>query len=138
VLNQLLHSFDDVFSEPSGLPLSRDYDHRIHLKPHVEPVVVAPYRYSQLQKNELETQCIKMMQQGIIRPSTSPFSALVLLVKKHDNTWRFCVDYRALNEVTVKDKFPIPVVEELLDELNGAKFYTKLDLRSGYHQVRVH
>jgi hypothetical protein len=138
VLNQLLHSFYDVFSEPSGLPPSRDCDHRIHLKPHAEPVAVAPYRYPQLQKNELETQCIKMIQQGIIRPSTSPFSAPVLLVKKHDNTWRFCVDYRALNEVTVKDKLPIPAVEELLDELNGAKFYTKLDLRSGYHQVRVH
>jgi hypothetical protein len=138
VLNQLLQSFEDVFQEPKGLPPSRECDHRIYLKPNTEPVAVHPYGYPQLQKNELETQCITMLNQGIIRASTSPFSAPILLVKKHNGTWRFCVDYRALNEATVKDKFPIPVVEELLDELHGAKFFTKLDLRSGYHQVRVH
>jgi hypothetical protein len=91
-----------------------------------------------LQKEELEHQCVVMLAQGIIRPRSSAFSALVLLVKKADDSWRFCVDYRTLNAKTIKDKFLIPVVEELLDELHGASFFTNLNMRFDYHQVLMH
>ncbi|WVZ90129.1 hypothetical protein U9M48_036459 [Paspalum notatum var. saurae] len=160
LLDNLLQQFDAVFREPQGLPLARPYDHHIYLLPgarepqglpsarpydhHIHllsgtaPVASRPYRYPQLQKDELKRQCAAMLQQGIIRPSTSLFFASLLLVHKADGSWRFCIDYRALNAKTTKDKFPIPMVDELLDELHGARFFTKLDLRSGYHQVRMH
>jgi hypothetical protein len=131
-LEALLEEFAGLFAEPQGLPPRRRFSHRIRLKPGTSIIAVHPYRYAHLQKEELERQCADMLLQGVIRPSSSAFSSPALLIRKADDSWRFCVDYRALNTVTIKDMFPIPVVEELLDELRGVKVITKLDMRSGY------
>jgi hypothetical protein len=136
LMEDLLQSFASLFDTPTGLPPPRDRQHHIRLIPGTALVAVRPYRYAHLQE-ELERQCAVMLTHGVIRPSSSAFFAPVLLVKKADDSWRFCVDYRTLNAKTVKDKFLIPIVEELLDELRDASF-TKLDLRSGYHQVLMH
>jgi tRNA A37 N6-isopentenylltransferase MiaA len=96
-------------------------------------VVVCLYRYPQLLKDEIEHQCDDMLQQDIIRECTSAFSSPVLLIRKADATWHSCIDYRELNQQMMKDTFLILVVDELLDELCGVSFFTKVDLRNGYH-----
>jgi hypothetical protein len=138
LMEDLLQSFASLFDTPTALPPPRDRQHLIHLIPRTAPVAVRPYRYAHLQKEELECQCAVMLTQGVIRPSSSAFSAPVLLVKKVNDSWRFCINYRTLNVKTIKDKFLIPVVEELPKELCGASFFTKLNLRSVYHQVLMH
>lgn len=136
-VSQLLLEFAPIFEEPKGLPPIRAFDHSIPLLPEAKPVNLCRYRYNPAQKDEIERQVAEMLQQGVIQPSVSPFSSPVLLVQKKDLTWRFCIDYRHLNAITVKNRYPLPIVDELLDELAGSSLFTSLDLRAGYHQIRM-
>ncbi|MGN6618758.1 MAG: reverse transcriptase family protein, partial [Ilyomonas sp.] len=136
---QLIEQFSDVFPDdlPAGLPPRRDVDHKIELEREAVPPTRAVYRMSPAELNELKKQLNELTSKGFIQPSKSPFGAPVLFVKKKDGSTRMCIDYRALNKITKKNSYPLPRVDELLDRLNGAKYFSKIDLRSGYHQVRI-
>jgi hypothetical protein len=136
-ITSLLQHYASIFSEPKHLPPPRFTDHQIPLPPTAAPVNVRPYRYPHSQKLEIETQVQKLLSNGWITPSNSLYSSPVLLLKKKDGSWRMCVDYRALNAITIKDRFPLPTVDELLDELGSARVFSKLDLTSGFHQIRL-
>ena len=133
----MLDTYHQVFRESIGLPPARDHDHRIPLNDENLTVNLRPYRYSGLQKDTLEKLVAEMLNAGIVQPSYSPFASPVVLVKKKNLTWRFCVDFRALNRLAIKDKYPIPIINELLEELEGATIFSKIDLRAGYHQIRM-
>jgi hypothetical protein len=137
-LQALLSKHQMVFSTPQGLPPSRGvHDHSIPLVPGSLPPNIRPYRPPFSQKNEIEKMVQELLTVGVICPSTSPYSSHVVMVLKKEGSWRMCPDFRALNKLTIKDKFPIHVVDDLLDELSCAQFFTKLDLCSGYHQIRM-
>lgn len=136
-ISALLQEYMGVFKEPRELPLSRSTAHQIKLKEGSIPFKIQPYRYPYIPRKEIEKMVEEMLSSGITQPSVSPFSSPVLLVKKKDGSWRFCIDYRRLNSMTVKDGYPIPLINDLLDELKGAAIFSKIDLRAGYHQIRI-
>jgi hypothetical protein len=136
-IEPLLQEFADVFTTSTSLPPQREHDHGIPLKSDTRPPNIRPYRVPHQQKDEVEKLIQSMLKDELFNPNSSPYSSPAILVRKKDGSWRLCIDYRELNSRTVKNKFPIPVIEDLLDEFHGVKFFSKLDLRSGYHQIRM-
>jgi len=130
--------YRDVFeSMPKELPPRRVHDHAIEIVPGSQPPSKPAYRLSSTELDELKKQLDTLLEYGFIRASRSPYGAPMLFVKKKDNTLRMCIDYRQLNNITIKNKYPLPKVDELLNRLGGARYFTKLDLQSGYHQIRM-
>ncbi|XP_019462912.1 PREDICTED: uncharacterized protein LOC109361830 [Lupinus angustifolius] len=137
-IEPILQQYADVFSSPTQLPPIRvDHDHKIPLLHNTDPVNKRPYRYAKQQKDIIDKLVQEMLDYGVIQNSNSPYASPVVLVGKKDGTWRLCVDYRELNKGTIKDIFPIPLVDDLMDELHGSAIFSKIDLRAGYHQVRM-
>jgi hypothetical protein len=130
--------YPDVFPDDlPGMPLDRDIEFIIELQPGTAPISKRPYRMPPKELAELKNQLQELLDKGYIRPSSSPWGSPALFVKKKDGSLRMCVDYRPLNAVTIKNKYPLPRINVLFDQLVGAKVFSKIDLRSGYHQIKI-
>jgi hypothetical protein len=130
--------YADVFpDELPGMPPDRDIEFAIELQPGIAPISKRPYRMPPAELAELKKQLQELLDKGFIRPSTSPWGCPALFVKKKDESLRLCIDYRPLNAVTIKNKYPLPRIDVLFDQLVGAKVFSKIDLRSGYHQIKI-
>jgi hypothetical protein len=135
--HEVLTEFKDIFQEVPGLPPKRDIGFSINLMPEAAQVLKSPYRMSTPELKELQLQLEEILKKGYIHPGVSSWGAPVLFVKKKDRTLRLCIDFRQLNKVTVKNKYPLPRIDDIFDQLKGARIFSKIDLRSGYHQVRI-
>ncbi|GJX52233.1 putative reverse transcriptase domain-containing protein [Tanacetum coccineum] len=134
----VVKEFSDVFPEDlPGIPPVRQVEFQIDLIPGAAPIARTPYRLAPSEMQELSNQLQELTDRGFIRPSTSPWGAPVLFVKKKDGSFRMCIDYRELNKLTIKNRYPLPRIDDLFDQLQGSSVYSKIDLRSGYHQLRV-
>ena len=138
VLVRSNNDYEDVFSnELPGLPPQRDVDFCIELHPDTSPIFMTPHRMTPVELQELKVQIHELLNKGFIRPSTSPWGTPVLFAKKKDKTLRLCINYRQLNRVTIKNRYPLPRIDNLFDQLRGVRVYSKINLRKGYHQLRV-
>ena len=135
----LLQDYKDVFLEEisAGLPPIRGIEHQIDLIPGAALPNRPLYRTNPEETKEIQRQVQELLDKGFVRESLSPCAVCVILVPKKDGSWRICVDYRAINNITVRYRHPIPRLYNMLDELSGAIIFTKIDLRSGYHQIRM-
>ncbi|VVA41697.1 PREDICTED: reverse mRNAase, partial [Prunus dulcis] len=130
--------FPDIFPDDlPGLPPEREIEFTIELLPSTNPIYQTPYRMAPAELRELKIQLQELVDLGFIRPSVSPWGAPVLFVRKKDGTMRLCIDYRQLNKVTIRNRYPLPRIDDRFDQLKGAKYFSKIDLRSGYHQLRI-
>jgi len=134
----VVNEFPEVFpDEIPDVPPEREVEFSIDLVPGTKPVSMAPYRMSASELAELKKQLEELLDKKFVRPSVSPWGAPVLLVKKKDGNMRLCTDYRQLNKVTVKNRYPLPRIDDLMDQLVGALVFSKIDLMSSYHQIKV-
>ena len=137
-LPRVVCEFVDVFPEElPGLPPHRDVDFGIELHPGISPISMTPHRMAPVELQELRVQLLELLDKGFIRPSTSPRGAPVLFANKKGKTLQLCIDYRQLNRVTIKNRYPLPRIDDLFDQLRGVRVYFKIDLRTSYHQLRV-